>query len=185
MELKTFDEYKETELKEATIKQWAGRSALAGASLGAAFGFMTAAAGATATGGLAVAVPLATWGAISLGIHGLIGGALFAGGQARKDYSELKKTMKKIEKYRSLKQDDITEKKVAAFEKDLERSLFLVRKLRTSLNSDIDIATAKGVFRSDIKQSDQYLQGLEKMEAELIKIEKATKRAKKAAKKSK
>lgn len=186
MELKTFDEFEVKPLDEATISQWAKRAAATGAVAGATIGTLSAAGAGVASGGLALAIPLATWGAISMGINGLIGGALFAGGQARKDYKELKKLMKRIEKYQSVSKDtEVTPKKVAKFEQDIERATFLTHKLRTSLNSDLDIATSKGALRSDIKNSEKFVSDLAKMEKELKAISTATKRAKTLAAKKK
>ncbi|CAM0052482.1 hypothetical protein VPHF86_0174 [Vibrio phage F86] len=187
MTLKTFEEFKESnELHEATIGQWAGRSAATGAAIGGAVGLLgMGAATGLATGGLALAIPLATWGAVSMGINGLIGGALFAGGQARKDFKELKKLMKKIEKYQTIEPKQIKPKTVASFETDLNRALFLTRKLKTSLNSDMDIGSSKGVFRTDIKQTDKFIMELEKMEQELDEVVKRTSKAKSALKRAK
>lgn len=67
-------------------------------------------------------------------------------------------------------EDKITDKTVNVFTRDLNRALFLVRKLRGSLDSDVDIATSKGLLRSDIKQSDEYLMELEHIESELARI---------------
>ncbi|QHJ74331.1 hypothetical protein VH12019_00004 [Vibrio phage VH1_2019] len=172
MELKTFDEFKNSdELKEATIGQWAKNSAAIGAAVGGFVGMASASiAAAPGTAGLSIALPLAAWAGISMGLNGLIGGVLFAGGQARKDFKELKKTMRKLNKYQSIPEDKITDKTVNVFTRDLNRALFLVRKLRGSLDSDVDIATSKGLLRSDIKQSDEYLMELEHIESELARI---------------
>ena len=187
MNLKTFDEFHSTDLDEATIAQWAKRAAATGAAIGGGSGLMGigAVTGAATGGGMLLAIPLATWGAVSLGLSGLISGALFAGGQARKDYSELKKLMKKIEKYQKIPKSEVDQKKVARFEKDLERAAFLTHKLRTSLNSDIDISSSKGLLRSDIKNKDKFIADLMDLEKQLKEVVKQTKRAKTLAAKKK
>lgn len=164
-QLKTYAEFEEN-LDEATITQWAKRGALTGAALGAGVAVIGGALGVAGLGA-ALAVPLAAWGAVTLGVHGLVGGVLLAGGQARKDFKTLEKRMKMIEKFKG--KETLTPADEKRLQKAIVEAKFYVRKLKTSMQN-IDINTSQGLLRKDIRNVDKVIVALETMEIELAKL---------------
>lgn len=148
MKIKTFDEYKASKsLNEATITQWAKRSALAGAVAAGTFASIVTFIGP------ALVLPMAIWGGIAGGLGGLVHGSLFAGGKARQHFKELKQVMKRIDKYMRIPAEKIRNDELRQLTIDLNRAIYLSEALLFTTDYDADIKTSRGALRSDIRQN--------------------------------
>jgi hypothetical protein len=172
-DIKTF-----TEFTEASVGQWHKRGVALGAAAGAGLGVSgvvsSVGVNAMTAAGLALgvihapmlAIPLAAWGALTLGVAGLVAGGLFAGGTARKDFDKINKIMKSLKKF-DLKSDK-TERDVKLANKNIDDALYLICQLRDTVHRKLQHGSSEGLLRRDIRKLKSFQYDLDKIERALL-----------------